>query len=83
MAPLGSVLLPDLVAEGVLGLPMPDDDGFVQIGGGGELILGASLRNDGIDTSPDPSRPMVVQLLLSPSRLLEPGAIELKRWAIS
>ncbi len=83
VAPLGSVLLPDLVAEGVLGLPTPDDDGFVEISGGGELILGASLRNDGVDTSPDPSRPMVVQLVLSPSRLLEPGAIELRRWTIS
>ena len=81
--PIGDALLPDLVADRVDGLPTAGDDGIIEIARGGELVLGASLRNDGATTFPDPARPLVVQLLLSPSGLVEPGAVELTRWTLA
>ena len=66
--------LPDLVAIGVLGL---DPDALLTFPAGAALPLGAQVRNDGAPTAVGPPSPVVVRILASSSRLIEPGAVTL------
>ena len=65
--------MPDLVAGSVSGLPKPNAGGFIDVIAGGELVLGPAVRNEGAPVDP----PVAVRLVLSPTRILAPGAIVL------
>mgnify|MGYP006979913533 FL=1 len=66
--PVGASLLPDLVAAGAEGLGKAD---VLDVTAGSELMLGPAVRNEGAPADP----PIVVKLVLSPSRIVDPDAI--------